>query len=179
VTHEEPGVHAQVALESVEVLLEGGPVPVDALLERCERHALHLGHHPAHVVTVARLQRGQREPAVAGDDGGDPVEGRRRGRRIPEELGVVVRVRVDEPGGQHAAGRVELLGVAGRNLARLGDRRDAAGRDDDVGDPAGGTRAVHDRGVADDQVGAGLVHVESSLARWTSHPTGRRRSSTA
>ena len=54
-------------------------------------------------------RRGDREAAVAGDDGGDAVEARRRQRRVPEHLGVVVGVDVDEAGGDHAAGGVELV----------------------------------------------------------------------
>ena len=46
VADEEAGVDADVAVEPVEVLGEGLPVPVDALLERGERHALDPGHHP-------------------------------------------------------------------------------------------------------------------------------------
>ena len=53
VPDEEAGVHRDLAVEPVEVLAEGLPLPVDALLERGERHALDLGHHPAQVVGVA------------------------------------------------------------------------------------------------------------------------------
>ena len=96
VADEEPGVHADVAVEPVEVVGEGLPVPVDAVLERGERHALDLRHHPADVVGVARLDRREGEAAVAADDRGHAVHVRRRGARVPEELGVVVGVRVDE-----------------------------------------------------------------------------------
>ena len=53
VADEEAGVDRDAALEPVEVLAEGLPLPGDALLERGERHALDLGHHPAQVVGVA------------------------------------------------------------------------------------------------------------------------------
>ena len=56
VPDEEAGVDRDAALEPVEVLAEGLPLPVDALLERGERHALDLGHHPAQVVGVAVVQ---------------------------------------------------------------------------------------------------------------------------
>ena len=68
VPDEEPGVDPDAALEPAEVLAEGLPVPVDALLERGERHALDLRHHPAQVVGVLGVQRREREAAVAADD---------------------------------------------------------------------------------------------------------------
>ena len=65
VADHEAGVDADAAVEAVEVLGEGLPLPVDALLERGERHALDLGHHAAQVVGVVGVQRGEREAAVA------------------------------------------------------------------------------------------------------------------
>ena len=60
-------------------------------------------------ITLAVLGAGRRdrEAAVAGDDGGDAVEARRRERRVPEHLRVVVRVDVDEPGRDDVAAGVE------------------------------------------------------------------------
>ena len=57
VPDEEAGVDRDRALEAVEVLAEGLPLPVDALLQRGEGHALDPGHHPAQVVGVAVVQR--------------------------------------------------------------------------------------------------------------------------
>ena len=50
-------------------------------------------------------RRRDREAAVAGDDGGDAVEARRRERRVPEDLRVVVRVDVDEARARRRARR--------------------------------------------------------------------------
>ena len=55
-------------------------------------------------------RRGDREPAVAGDDGGDAVVARRGERRVPEDLRVVVGVDVDEPGRDDVAAGVERRG---------------------------------------------------------------------
>ena len=91
------------------------PVPVDPVLERGQRHALDLGHHPADVVGVGSPERGEGEPAVAADDRGDAVHVRRRGQRVPEQLGVVVGVGVDEAGGDHqpVASNVSARGLVG------------------------------------------------------------------
>ena len=82
--------------------------------------------------------RRDREPAVAGDDGGDAVEARRRERGVPEHLRVVVRVDVDEAGGDDAVAGVEdAIAVEVRT-----DLGDAATGDGDVGPHARGARAV-------------------------------------
>ena len=52
VADEEARVHAEVALEPGEVVAERPPVPVEALLERAERHALDARHHAPEVVGV-------------------------------------------------------------------------------------------------------------------------------
>ena len=90
-----------------------------------------------------------REAAVAGDDGRDAVEARRRERGVPEDLRVVVRVDVDEAGCDDVPARVELpLAV------EVGaDGRDLAVRDRDVGARAGRARAVDDGATLDDEIG--------------------------
>jgi hypothetical protein len=113
VAHEEAGVHAEVAVEAGQVLGEGIPLAVDSGLEGRQRHALDPGHHAPRVVAVARRQRSEGEAAVAGDDGGDPVQVRRRCRRVPQDLRVVVGVRIDEPGAHHVAAGVDDLGRLG------------------------------------------------------------------
>ena len=75
-----------------------------------------------------RPGRGDGEAAVAGDHGGDAVEARRRQRRVPEHLGVVVGVDVDEAGGDDAAG-----GVDDRGARVLGDEVVADADDHPVG----------------------------------------------
>ena len=61
-----------------------------------QRHALDDRHHASDVVGVARGQRGDGEPAVAPDHRRHAVEGRRSGGVVPEQLGVVVGVHIDE-----------------------------------------------------------------------------------
>ena len=81
------------------------PVPRHALGERGERHALDPGQHAHEVVAVLGPERRDREAAVAADHGRHAVQRRRRQRRVPEHLRVVVRVDVDEAGRDDLARR--------------------------------------------------------------------------
>ena len=84
-----------------------------------------------HVVACGVVgDRRERVPAVSGDHGGDAI---RRGRRdvgIPEQVGVEVRVRIDEPGRHHEITTIDLLAPRARDLAH---DRDAIAVDCDVG----------------------------------------------
>ena len=107
VTHHEqtqrgvPDVGGEVDADAVvgdrrEVLGEGREVPRDAGGERGDVHVLDVLERAGDQLVVLGARRGDREPAVARDHGGDAVEARRRERGIPEHLRVVVRVDVDE-----------------------------------------------------------------------------------
>ena len=151
--HEEPGVHRQAAVDAVEVLAEGAPVVRHGREQRLERHPLDARQHARDVVDLARLDRREREAAVAADDRGDAVQRRRGGGRIPEHLGVVVRVDVDE-----ARRDDEAVGVDGarRGLVDLADRDDAPVAYADVSTAACRSGAVDDAATADEQVQHGI-----------------------
>ena len=149
VPHQEPGVHAESALERVEVLPEGRPVPRHALLQGGEGHPLDLGHHLADVVRVLGIDGGQREPAVAPDDGRHAVHVGGGGQGVPEQLRVVVRVRVDDTRDHGEPAGVEF---GGPRLVDLPDGDDPALADSDVGQPAGLPGPVDDRAGSDDVV---------------------------
>src|SRR6185369_11758356 len=81
---------------------------------------------------------------------------------VPQDLHVVVRVDVDEPGADDLAGRVDLA----RGLVRGGAHRDdLAVPDADVAHEAGCARAVDDRPAGDLQV---VCHVGSFAPSSTS-----------
>ena len=112
-----PGVDGDPPLERVQILPEAAPAPGRALLQRDQRHALDLGHHPARVVGVlgrSGFSGASVNPQLPAGDGGHPVVERGRGVRVPEQLGVVVRVRIDEPGREDEPGGV----LAGRGPPR-------------------------------------------------------------
>ena len=125
------------------------PVPGDAHVEDIEGDGLDVdevahGH-------LARLGPARRDPhpAVAHDDAGDAVPGRGRHRAIPADLRVVVRVRVDEAGGDHEIGGIDHGGRAARHPADLGD---PAIGDGHVGLARLRPRTVHQRAVLDHEV---------------------------
>jgi hypothetical protein len=97
---------------------------------------------------VHGVERRQGEPCVAADDGRDAVQVGRRRRRVPEQLGVVVGVRVDDARRHHQAAGVEL----DRPLAvDVADGRDDPVPDADVGPEPRRAGAV-DHGAAADHV---------------------------
>jgi hypothetical protein len=58
---------------------------------------------------VSRTHRGEADTAVAEDDRGDAVGGRRLETIVPRDLPVVVGVEVEEPGGDDRPVGVDLL----------------------------------------------------------------------
>src|SRR5262249_32450986 len=60
-------------------------------------------------VALHVFARREREAAIAHDDGGDAVPAGAAAQRIPEHLGVHVRVAVDETRRDHLAGGVDLF----------------------------------------------------------------------
>ena len=132
---EEARVGHQRAVEQVEVLGRGTPVPRHALLQALQRHPLHPRQHPHQVIGVGavdtgrtrRQQRGDRESAIATNHGGHPMQRRRAQRGVPERLRVVVGVDVDEPRRHHQTGRVDGVRCRRcRGISRLADRDDPA-----------------------------------------------------
>ncbi len=152
-----PGVDPDVAVEAADPVGEALPVPVEAVLEGRQVHALDLGHEPPEVVAVTGLEGCDGEPAVPADHGRDPMDVRRRRVGVPEQLRVVVRVRVDQTGGDDAAGRIDDLGCV---LGHLADGHDPTVADPDVACVARGAGAVDD-GPTDD---LGIEHGVSSRA---------------
>ncbi len=160
-------VDADVAVEAGQVVGGGTPVPVDADLEGGGRHALDLDHHGGEVGGVGLVaDGGEGEAAVAHHDAGDAVEAGRGGVGVPEQLGVVVGVGVDEAGTDHLAGGVDGLGGVGAR--QVADGGDAALGDADVGAYPGGARAVDHRAARDEQV----VHGGEATRRTPPSPDG-------
>ncbi len=149
VAHQERRVDGEVAVEPVEILAVAGPVPRHPLLERSERHPLDLLHHASQVVDVLGMDRRQGEPAVAGDDAGHAVEVRRRRPGVPEQLGVVVGVGIDETGAHDHPLGVDGLGCV---LGDVTDLDDAAVAHSDIGSTAGSSRAVDHRSTTNDEI---------------------------
>jgi hypothetical protein len=133
-------------LHGVEVLRERLElVPRHPHREGVEAHVLDVLEGARHERDERTAHRGDGEAAVAGDDRRHPVVRGGGEVGIPEHLGVVVGVDVDEAGRHHLAAGVELL-VPPQALAH---RHDAPALDGDVGPAAGRPGAVHHRATPD------------------------------
>ena len=109
-------------LDRIEELGEGHPVPGHPLLHRREGDGLDPGHRQHRPLALLGTHRSEAEAAVADDRGGDPVPPGQGAVRVPEDLGVVVGVEVDEARGDVETLRVDdLPRLARRNSPDLGD----------------------------------------------------------
>jgi len=84
---------------------------------------------------------GEANTAVAHDDGGDAMPGRRRQMVVPRGLAVVVGVNVDKTGCHQRTGCVDLAPATALDLADLDD---GLAIDCDVGGSRRGPTAVDD-----------------------------------
>ena len=145
------------ALDCIEVLREGAPLPRDAL-GHCRAgdvfDALHQLNEP---FTTVGLRGGEANSAVAHHDAGDAVPRRRREPWVPTHLCVVVSVNVDPARGeQQTVGIDGAPGVARRRSAGFVDAGNAVACDADVGHSRVGTRPIDESCVANDQIGHGV-----------------------
>ena len=102
-------VHPEPPFPAGQEFGEGLEVPVDGG-EGHRGHPLDLGEHPGQVVPLVGPVGRHREAAVPGQHGGDPVIAGRGGVGLEGELGVVVGVGVDDPGGHMETVGVDHLG---------------------------------------------------------------------
>ena len=111
--------------------------PVDPGVERLHRHALDVLEGADDDFPVLGPRRGDPEAAVAHDHAGHPVPAGRGEVAVPQDLGVVVGVDVDEPGSQRQPVEVDYLGPgAGCEFPGTADRGDAVTGHRDLGGTA-------------------------------------------
>ena len=92
-------------------------------------------------IPVLGPSRCDAEPTVPLNHGGHTVPRRGRQIRIPQHLGVEMRMDVDEPRSQHEATEIHLVHA----LEIVANRRDAVVHDQHVGTTSRFPRAIHDR----------------------------------
>ncbi|CAG7209929.1 hypothetical protein PICSAR30_03446 [Mycobacterium avium subsp. paratuberculosis] len=144
--------------DRVEVFGVGLPPPGDALGQRGAGNVLDTLHQLDQPLLGARPHRGEADPAVAGDHGGDAVTAGRLEQTVPAHLAVVVGVDVDEAGSHDFPCGIDGFGgLGGRQAAGLGavgadDVDDLAVPDADVGAIALRARPVDDGSAGDFQV---------------------------
>ncbi len=110
---------------------KGFPVPGQGVSQLCSRDLLRGLHHLHGALAICGFARRKSESAIAHRDRRDAVLPRVRTGGIPEQLAVIVRVRVDEPGGDDQALGVDPpFGMGARKLA---DARDPPVADTQIG----------------------------------------------
>ena len=143
------GVHRDAPGEAPPVVAEAPALPAEPDRQRFGRHALDARQHLGQPADVVRAGRREREAAVAGEHRGDAVPRGRRRQGIPGELGIVVRVDVDEAG-RHD----QPVGVdhAVRRTVDPADAGDPAVTHGDVGSASRPAGAVDHEPAANDQI---------------------------
>src|SRR5439155_7337976 len=133
-----------------QVLGEGLPAPLDALVQCGTGDVLDAFHQLDEALLATRAHRREAHAAVADDDGGHAVARRRLEHRVPRGLSVVVRVDVDEAGRDNEPRRVDDLNRVA--LDGRADFDDHTVLDRDVADELRATRSVDDGPPADLQI---------------------------
>ena len=137
-------------LQAVDEVGEGDPVPGHSLFHGVVGDGLVSGHAQHGAVPVFDAGRRKAEAAVAQSHRRDAVPAGQGAVGVPENLGVVVGVQVDEAGGHDQALGVDFpLSVAAVQPADLGD---ATVLDGDIADVAGRPGPVDDGTASDDDV---------------------------
>ena len=135
--------HGAKALDGVEVAAVGLPVPRQAREDGVLRNVLHRLHHAGEEFAVFAAAGREGDAAVAEQGGGDTMPGDRGHVRIPADLGVEVRVQIDEARRDGLPAGVDFLAPVAGNFAHGGDgvaidgnvafeRRAAGAIDDDT-----------------------------------------------
>ncbi len=167
------------SLDGVEILREGLElVPGNAGRQGVEAHVLHVLKGAGEERDELGSDRCDGEAAVAGDDARDTVERRGGEPRVPEHLGVVVGVDVDEPRGHDLTRGVELP-IPSEAFPHADD---APFGHSHVGRPGGSpcpvdqrTSTDHDVAVHGRLLGSKLPGRRTSDDTTASSQTGRRR----
>jgi len=137
------------ALERVEIVGDGLPLPRQALVEHGAGQVLDPFHELDQRLAVARAHGREADAAVPAHHRGDTVARRRLQPLVPRGLPVVVGVDVDEAGGDDGAIGVDLSPALGLDRADLDD---ATAADGDVRRARCRTGPVNDGAGSDDEI---------------------------
>src|SRR5579872_3547493 len=111
-----------MAVDTVEKFGVGDPVPRQACLHRGIGNGFGPRHGQHRTFAQIRLHRCKTETAVANDKRGDAMPTRHSAVRIPEELSIVMSVKIDEAGSDiQPAGVNGLFSLMGLQITDLGD----------------------------------------------------------
>lgn len=138
------------AIDAVEEFGKGDPVPRQPGLHRRIGNRFHARHGQHRALAILGMHRGEAEAAVADYNRSDPVPTGNRTVGIPEQLGVIVGVKVDKSGRDNRAGCVDdALGSVARKPPDLGD---LAVLDPDIGAEPRHPGPVDYQSIPDDRI---------------------------
>jgi len=136
-------------LDGVHVVAEAFPFPGEPLMQRGAGNILHAFHEADQPVVIGLPHGREADAAIAHDDGGGAVEGRRRHVAVPGHLAVIMGMDVDPAGRDEETRRFDFLAARRCDVA---DRDDDALVDGDIGTQRRAARTVHDRTAADNEI---------------------------
>ena len=140
-------VDAQVLFDSSHVFLKAFPIPGNPFGKGLMRHLLDLVEHANELHSVFRFERGQRQGAVTGHNGGDAVLDGGLCGAIPKKLCIKMRMGVDK------AWTDDFTGGINFRLGRLSESANggnAIARDANIGRKQRIARAISNRAVSYD-----------------------------
>ena len=148
------------AVDRVEVLAVGLPVPGERVEDGVGRDVLDALHHRRERGPIVGAAGRERHAAVPHDHARDAVPAARRADRVPGDLGVEMGVDVDEAGRHEPALGIDLASTGRIDAAvvRVDDRDDHVTADGDVGDTARRAGSVHHGAVSNDDVRSHVPH---------------------
>ena len=98
VSHQRGDIDAEFFLQPIKIFGEAGPFPFDRLAQHLRGHRFDPHEAANDIVSVFGAARGERQAAVAWNQGRHAVETRGCCQRVPQELGVHMRVKIDKAG---------------------------------------------------------------------------------
>ena len=138
------------AIDAVEEFGKGDPVPRQPGLHRRIGNRFHARHGQHRALAILGMHRGEAETAVADYNRSDPVPTGNRTVGIPEQLGVIVGVKVDKSGRDNRPGRVDdALGGVARKPPDFGD---LAVLDPEIGAEPRHPRSIDNQSISDDRI---------------------------
>src|SRR5262245_43361042 len=114
-------VDAEASSENVEIFFGGSPLPLEAFLQHAATYRLDADEAFDHGLAILGLRRRKAQTTVADHDRSDTVKARRGSQRIPKQLSVEMRVRINKTRRQGQAIHIERSSCTAVHPSDLND----------------------------------------------------------